>query len=743
MVALSSSPVASDKSLFLPHPSKLATRPMDPHPLVQLTVEEHEAARQALLSSYPDDLLQFRSLFLEEPPKAQLQRFLEAEREGSTRLQHPPRVARVQYDVVHKNGAHDYSEALIDVASAEVTWRQIVDSDYQPSFTMDEFVAFQDACASSHLYKDAIAEFDLPKGFIVTTDPWPYGSRDSSDMHRWTVGLCYARDGRHNNEDSNHYGYPIPIIPVLDTHTGKIVRIDRLATGGKRDGLAYGTHKPNVLDHCNPAEYLPELLEEPLRQDLKPLNVIQPDGPSFSVTDNSLIEWQKWKFRVGFNPREGATIHDVTYDGRSVIYRISVSEMTVPYADPRPPFHKKQAFDFGDGGAGRAANNLELGCDCLGVIKYLDGLLVKSNGEASVAKNVICIHEQDNGIGWKHSNFRTDRAVVTRNRELVIQFIITLANYEYIFAYIFDQAGGITVETRATGIVSVVNIDAGKTSDYGNVVAPGVLAQNHQHIFCVRIDPAVDGASNAVVIEESLPLPMNSATNPFGNAYNVQQTPVLNSKWIDASPMTNLNIKMTNPKSINPHSKKPVAYKLIPPATQLLLADPDSVQAKRARFAQHHVWVTKFRDNEYWAAGEFTTHSEEERGGVADMVARGDTFDQEGDDVVIWSVFGLTHNPRVEDWPVMPVEIHHIKLRPADFFTKNPALDVPANRNLTSCLAPGSEPVKVACCNGDDEVQRDAASHLQGGPAGDIVPNGEAKTNGEAKSNGVAANGIS
>jgi primary-amine oxidase len=116
--------------------------------------------------------------------------------------------------------------------------------------------------------------------------------------------------------------------------------------------------------------------------------------------------------------------------------------MTVPYGDPRPPFHRKQAFDFGDAGAGRAANNLALGCDCLGVIKYIDAMLVDSTGQPSVSKNVVCVHEQDNGIGWKHTNFRTNRAVVTRNRELVVQFIITLANYEYIFAYKFDQAGG-------------------------------------------------------------------------------------------------------------------------------------------------------------------------------------------------------------------------------------------------------------------------------------------------------------
>ncbi len=41
---------------------------------------------------------------------------------------------------------------------------------------------------------------------------------------------------------------------------------------------------------------------------------------------------------------------------------------TVPYGDPRGPFHRKQAFDLGDCGAGLTANELELGCDCLGMI---------------------------------------------------------------------------------------------------------------------------------------------------------------------------------------------------------------------------------------------------------------------------------------------------------------------------------------------------------------------------------------
>ena len=542
---------------------------------------------------------------------------------------------------------------------------------------------------ASPLFQEAIAKFKLPEGFQVEIDPWPHGGREPGEKaSRYIHGLCFAKDVRNKNPDSNHYPYPIPIIPLMDVHKGEVIKIEKAATGGTDDGISYDTHSPNIVDHCKPGEYIPELMTDTkFRTDIKPLNVVQPEGPSFKVSNESLVEWQKWRFRVGFNPREGATIHDVHYDGRSVFYRFSLSEMTVPYGDPRPPFQQKQAFDFGDGGAGRAANNLSLGCDCLGVIKYLNGIDIGADGKPEVWENVVCIHEQDNGIGWKHTNFRTGRAVVTRSRELVVQFIITLGNYEYIFAYKFDQAGGVTLEVRATGVVAVVNIDPGKTSPYGNIVSPGALAQNHQHLFCLRVDPAIDGYNNTIFKEETTPMPMNPNTNPHGNGYKVDLQPVSQSTGFDASPSTNLTVKMANTNKLNPISGKPVAYKFMPPATQLILADPNSTMAQRARFAQHHLWVTRYRDRELFAAGPFTNQSDRERDGVADAAARKDgTLDS---DVVLWSVFGLTHNPRVEDWPVMPTEKIELSFRPADFFDRNPALDVPSTKNKASVRVDG------------------------------------------------------
>lgn len=283
------------------------------------------------------------------------------------------------------------------------------------------------------------------------------------------------------------------------------------------------------------------------------------------------------------------------------------------------------------------------------------------------------MHEQDNGIGWKHTNWRTGTPVVARSRELVVQFIITLANYEYIFAYKLDQAGGITLETRATGIVNVVNIDPGKVSDYGTVVSPGALAQNHQHIFAFRMDFAVDGHENTVVVEESHAVPQNDKTNPYGNYYEIVNNKVDKSCWIDACGEKNRVVKVLNQSKVNPVSKQPVGYKFTPMATQLLLAAEGTPQERRAKFAKHHVWVTKHKDGEFYACGRYvqediplhssggfmmrcaqllmfdryTLQSKDEIGGVSDAVARQD--DVTNDDVVVWNVFGLTHNPRCEE----------------------------------------------------------------------------------------------
>ncbi|GAD93404.1 hypothetical protein PVAR5_2014 [Paecilomyces variotii No. 5] len=662
-------------------PGTATTTTLRSHPLLNLNPNEirrasHIISRVVHQKHGPTCPIRFKSISLHEPPKALLLPYLDAESAGTPAGSRPfvPRLVEVVYSI---GDGRDFFESVVSLdTDTEVEVVKAARGQHSPMDRGDPR-EIASIALTDPLVIEAVKKLHLPEDAVIQCDTWPYGSDKFSDLDtpKYSQLYLYAR-APHNHPDSNQYAFPLPISPVFDRFQNKIVRMDALASGGAEDGLKYGTAPPEMpMTHCVENEYLPELLKEPVRKDLKPLHVVQPEGASFTVADENLVQWQKWRFRVGFNYREGMTVHDVRYDGRRVFYRLSLSEMTVPYGDPRDPYHRKQAFDLGDAGAGSCSNNLALGCDCLGVIKYFSAYLNDTAGEPVEAPNVICLHEQDAGIGWKHTNHRTGVAAITRGRTLVLQNIITVGNYEYIFAWHFQQNGNVELETRASGILSTALIDQGKRSPWGNVVSPGVLAQNHQHLFCLRIDPMLDGAKNTLIQEESIPVPETDEENPFGNAWRVVRTPFEKSTFADAAPEKNRVFKIVNENKPNNISGNPVGFKLAPLPSQMLLAGKDSVVRKRARFAEHHIWVTRYRDGDLWAGGKWTNQSLSETDGVLDYAARNE--DVRNQDIVVWHTFGMTHNPRVEDFPVMPVEIITVSLKPADFFEFNPALDVP------------------------------------------------------------------
>ena len=82
--------------------------------------------------------------------------------------------------------------------------------------------------------------------------------------------------------------------------------------------------------------------------------------------EGSLVKWQKWELRVGFNYREGMVLYDIGFahgsaDGsaRPILHRASLPEMVVPYAEQQPPFHRRQAF-----GAPHPASRRTVSCLC-------------------------------------------------------------------------------------------------------------------------------------------------------------------------------------------------------------------------------------------------------------------------------------------------------------------------------------------------------------------------------------------
>lgn len=430
---------------------------------------------------------------------------------------------------------------------------------------------------------------------------------------------------------------------------------------------------------------------------------------------------------IGFNYREGMTLHDVRYDGQSLFYRLSLAEMFVPYGDSRMPYGRKAAFDVGNDGAGVNSNNLQLGCDCLGHIKYFDGWHVTSKGEPLKLPNVICCHEIDDGVLWKHSNFRTQNPVVTRSRVLVLQTIVTVTNYEYIFAFHFGQEASIHYEVRATGILSTVPMNVNEKNRFGTQVAPGVLAPNHQHLFSLRIDPFLGGLKNSFVVEETHPIPMDNPEmqNPLGVGFRTHPTTITNECGLDLDVASNRTFKIVNENITNPVTGTPVGFKLVPHPSQMLLAHPSSYHAKRAEFAAHAVWVTRFHEEELFPAGNFTMQSLGGEGIQSWIKSRADNGKTQGnghssivngessdpsnvrnEDIVIWHTFGSTHIPRIEDWPVMPCEKMTVGLKPVNFFERNPGLDVkPASQKENCSVLVDGQENQYQHENGDTNLQ--------------------------------------
>ncbi|KAL3471623.1 copper amine oxidase [Aspergillus californicus] len=658
------------------------------HPFDPITPGEITLATKILQAAFPNVTLRYKKIDLQEPIKAEVVPYIEAERLGKPLPTKPTRLLQVLF---HRMDTGAFFKGLLNADTKSVVYAKELPKDVQGPVDVDELIAIEELCITHPAVKAEIAKLQLPQGVTVCNDPWIYGTDDPAETRR--LFQCYMYIMTTDHPQNNHYSTPCKFSPVFDALTRELVRMDYLptASGGQPTVLETQPWKP-----VETIQYAHDLLTEELRKDLKPYIVQQPEGPSFSVNGNE-VSWQKWRFRVGFNSREGLVIHNVTYDTRNTFYRLSVSEMTVPYGDPRAPFHRKQAFDVGDVGFGITANQLSLGCDCLGHIKYFNGHRTNSKGEPILLENIICLHEQDNGLQHKHTNYRSGAATVVRNRQLVVQMICTVSNYEYIFAFVFDQAANVELEVRATGILSTVPFDNevfGTTVPWGTNVGKGVMAPFHQHLFSFRIDPAVEGYNNTVFYQDSVPLPEDEE-NPYLVGYTTEETVLKTSGTAETDVQRGRVFKIRNDSTVNPITYKPMAYKLMTSPSQMLLASPRSFGTKRAVFGTKPIWVTKYRDDELFAGGEFTNQSKESQG-VEKWVARKENVENE--DVVLWHTFGLTHNPRVEDFPVMPVERVSVMLKPDGFFTKNPALDVPPSKQAFNQSTLHPEP--AACCSG-------------------------------------------
>jgi primary-amine oxidase len=408
--------------------------------------------------------------------------------------------------------------------------------------------------------------------------------------------------------------------------------------------------------------------------------------PSFTV-DGYEVRWQKWRFRVGFTSREGLVLHQLAYEDqgriRPILYRASLSEMQVPYGDPTRTHSKKNAFDVGEYGIGRMANSLRLGCDCVGTIHYFDAHMVNMAGEVETIENAVCMHEEDYGTLWKHSDWRTNHSEVRRSRRLVISFFATVGNYDYGFFWYLYQSGEIQLEVKLTGCLSVGAYPPGVQPTHGVLVAPQLYAPIHQHYFNFRLDMDVDGPGNSVYEVDTIADPLGPA-NPYDGSYRPRYTLISNQLEAarDAAPAIGRAWLVVNPSRRNAVGQ-PTGYKIMPGADVALpFAHDGASLLRRAGFIRHNLWVTAYDPAQRYASGDYINQNPAPDG-LEQWIKRDRPL--ANTDVVAWYSFGVHHIPRPEDWPVMPVAYAGFMLKPSGFFEQNPAMDVAPPRPRHQC----------------------------------------------------------
>ena len=627
------------------------------HPLDPLNIEEINKATFIVKNkSELGDHLLFETITLIEPPKNQVLSFSLGDEIKRKAL------------VVALN----YKEEKLYELDIDISNEKILRCEYkpgvQPAFIFGDldmdFNEWETKMKHDPLVVDALKKRGITNPDLLQLDPWPIANfgKKEEEGKRLAIGRCWIR----REPGDNAYARPVEGLSIiLDLNKNKVVEIQDFGT---------------VPIPPNDGNYSQKYQKE-FRKDLKPIEITQPEGPSFEVKGHE-VKWQKWNLRVGFTKREGLVIHNVSYedDGklRPIIYRASLSEMIVPYGDPTNDHYKKQVFDSGEVGIGKCANSLELGCDCLGEIYYFDASLFDIRGDAKVIKNAICMHEEDYGILWKHTDTRTGEVETRRSRRLVISSIVTVGNYEYGFFWYFYQDGGIEYEVKLTGIVNSAAVAPGVKPKHGTLVAPQVVAHNHQHFFNVRLDMMVDGTENSVYEVDTILDPIGHE-NPHGNAFSTKKTLIEKEgdgvRTIDPFAARYWTIINSNKKN---YMNEPVGYTISPGENVLPFSHSDSVVNKRAGFMNGHLWVTQFNEKELYASGDYPQQHSGGDGLPKWVKSNRDIKDK---DLVVWYTLGHNHIPRLEDWPVMPVAYIGFRIKPSGFFDRNPALDVPPSTN--------------------------------------------------------------
>jgi len=580
-------------------------------------------------------------------------------------------IQRNAFAVVLDRGENKMYEAVIDLTSHKLDRWTPKPGEY-PGVLIEEFEDPPSYVRADPAWQAAIAKRGITNFEDVQIDTWGAGLLSPVDRQTGKRLIRCLAFYRPKNVRNPFYRPIEGVVALVDPNARKVVRIEDT-------GVIAPVNKgmEGELDAENIAQTTPD----GLRPALKPIVYSQPEGSSV-VSNGNEVSWDNWTFHYTMHTREGLVLHDMRYKGRSILYRGSLCEMVVPYGSPAENWSWRNAFDLGEYGVGRLGNTLRAGYDVPPYALLKDTTFVDDRGKPYVQKNNVAIYEKEPGILWKHRDFDSTVDQTRPARSLHLTYVATVGNYDYALGWVLGQDGSITAEAELTGIVLAQGVPEAQSSGiepvgserYGRLVGKHIVAPNHQHFFNFRLDLDVDGSENSLVEINNQAEPPGPE-NPQKNAFSRQVS------WIKNEKAAGRDMNMNSCRSwmvVNPNHKndlnQPTGYQLMPGENSVPYLHPDSPIYMRAGFLKHHLWGTQYRPEEIYAAGMYPNQSTVSTGLPG---WQNDDQSLQNKDVVLWYTCGVTHNPRPEEWPVMPSHRTGFRLIPNGFFSRNPSMDVP------------------------------------------------------------------
>ncbi len=633
------------------------------HPLDGLTASEFERIQTILRNGgVTTDKTLFPLIELIEPQKADVLAWSEGD----------PLTRRASVQYTSTDG---FREAVVNISDGTVESDDPVGQTGQPMVLFAEFIGALGAALEDDRMIAALETRNLKPENVFCLPLTAGNFFDGTGRTRRLMKIpCYVAPSQ-----SNFYAKPIEgLFAVYDLKTAKVLDVEDIAV---------------IPVNSDPWGYTEEEVaqRQPLRPEENPVKLTQDGGANFK-TDGSQITWDIWKFRHRVDKRPGLVVSDIQVNDqrtwRPVIYQTHLSEVFVPYMDPSEGWYWRTYMDSGEYGFGLFLSPLTAGIDCPDYAAYLPAVINDDAGAALEIPNAICIFERSTGApAWRHFEVfaqSEETSVPAEGRpysELVVRTASEVGNYDYLIDYRFQRDGQMRIMIGATGLDAVKGVAATSTDSesyaadtaYGTLIAPNLVAPNHDHYFNFRIDFDIDQPENRFMTMDIVPNEDIAADSPRRSMWKVEH------KMPKSEMAARYQVSSFKPRYYhvaNPDRKGHLGHM---PGWMIhhgsVAYGPYDFQNdppfKRNPYIEYSVWNTVHDPQQRYAGGKFAFQSD---GTDTLLTYASDDEALQGKDIVTWFTAGFHHIPRMEDWPVMSTEWKQVHIMPHNYFANNPAL---------------------------------------------------------------------